>query len=190
MKKSLVILGNGFDKNLGLKTGYWDYFEYTLGSKIKKYIDIIIGENINKYSNEFEEIYELKYKILEIEYNSILEDIIEKNLSNNDKIKEIINVNRNNILVNNINLNNYLYEYNSENEIHFSLDNFKGDFFNKLKFNEKPLHSFGLFISFLLLLEPEYDNWYSIEEQIVEYVEDTIDIIEYIYSNDNKFIFF
>ena len=40
MKKSLVILGNGFDKNLGLKTRYWDYFEYTSGTKIKKYIYI------------------------------------------------------------------------------------------------------------------------------------------------------
>jgi hypothetical protein len=35
MKKPLVILGNEFDKNLGLKTGYWDYFEYSSGNKIK-----------------------------------------------------------------------------------------------------------------------------------------------------------
>jgi len=70
MKKSLVILGNGFDKNLGLKTGYWDYFEYTSGTKIKKYIEsyskrvdneltalqLSIGININEVNSALDGI--------------------------------------------------------------------------------------------------------------------------------------
>lgn len=183
MKKSLVILGNGFDKNLGLKTGYWDYFEYTSGTKIKKYIEIIINNEINSK-------FYLKSKILETLKTFIIRDI-EKIINDNSiidvndiktGIEKMINYNKQ--IINGIDNN-----IEDDTKDH-SLEYLRYYILVNLKFSNSFLISFGLFIPFLLLLEPEYENWYSIEEQIVNYVEDTIDIIDYLYNNNNKSIFF
>ena len=175
MRKSLVILGNGFDKNLGLKTGYWDYFEYTSGTKIKKYIEITINNEINSK-------FYLKSKILETLKTFIIGDI-EKIINDNSiidvndiktGIEKMINYNKKII--------NRIDKDIEDDTKDYSLEYLRYYILVNLKFSNSFLISFGLFIPFLLLLEPEYENWYSIEEQIVNYVEDTIDIINYLYN--------
>ena len=182
MRKSLVILGNGFDKNLGLKTGYWDYFEYASGDKIKKYIEIIINNEINSK-------FYLKSKILETLKTFIVGDI--EKIINDSSIIDVndIKTGIEKMIDDNKKIINRIDKYIEDDTKDYSLEYLRDYILVNLGFSNSFLISFGLFIQFLLLLEPEYENWYSIEEQIVKYVEDTIDIIEYIYSNDNNIFF-
>lgn len=235
MKKSLVILGNGFDKNLGLKTRYWDYFEYSSGDKIKDVIKILIDtdiKNLKRFSKKLndKEIleskilknqeklsiyldnYELDYNLtinssmndFKVEFNEIINNPVLRNKF--DKMFNYLSANNPDKLIEELKnklktfISNELKGINENEykslktcfknvqkifkEMNYNLlRTWRKDILVQLYFNKKHLAtSFGLFIPFLLLLEPQYKNWDSIEEQIVKYVEDVLDIIENIYS--------
>jgi hypothetical protein len=75
--KKIIIIGNGFDLNLGYKTKFQDFFKWLL---IKLLTTADSGESINNHYPK--KLFELKKPIRHVDANSKIDSIMEKGNSN------------------------------------------------------------------------------------------------------------
>lgn len=148
----LYVIGNGFDLNLGLKTSYNDFFEYIDVNRMRKIVDLLRKDrkNIKEYTID--------------RLNTLL-----NKLKENDLILE------NNKYVNAIRKN---IEQNLLEEIKYNIYSLHKEIFTMLKSKNtfRFVDEYGIFILFLLLTNVEKNEWQWVEEQILNYINDIIDI--------------
>ena len=162
-KEVLYVIGNGFDLNLGLKTGYYNFFDERNINQVKDIVNFVRKDekNIKEYNYER---FETLFNILE-KYDSNLKNIKDSFES------EIHNKNLFEILKKKIKKRNEEEEEFLKERILEILH--KGIFSNLKIFNNQ---SISLFIIFLTLMEEGTENCQSVEEQIADYIKDIIDI--------------
>lgn len=156
----LYVIENGFDINLGLKTSYNDFFSYSGVDKIRDISNLLKEhrKDIHNYSEE-------KKKELIKKVNEIIPDLIDEN--NNFAKKPLATGLPEKEKINNI--------YGLHKEIFVSL---------KSLTTGKFVDEYGLFILFLILIEVEKNEWQWVEEQIVMFVEEFINILSSINFNE------
>ena len=152
--KVLYIIGNGFDLNLGLKTSYNDFFKYTGILTMRKVVEELKkNRNIENYDeaklNKF--IENLKKHNIIIDENDVYLLELKKNIKMQDteKIRDSM--------------------YSFQRKIFITLKSEKTDKF---------IDDYGLFVIFLILMETEkYNEWQWVEEKILSYIEELIELL-------------
>ena len=174
-KEVLYVIGNGFDLNLGLKTGYYNFFDERNINQVKDIVNFVRKDekNIKEYNYER---FETLFNILE-KYDSNLKNIKDSFES------EIHNKNLFEILKKKIKKRNEEEEEFLKERILEILH--KGIFSNLKIFNNQ---SISLFIIFLTLMEEGTENWQSVEEQIADYIKDMVDICNNINQEIREYI--
>ena len=174
-KEVLYVIGNGFDLNLGLKTGYYNFFDERNINQVKDIVNFVRKDekNIKEYNYER---FETLFNILE-KYDSNL-----KNTKDSFE-SEIHNKNLFEILKKKIKKRNEEEEEFLKERILEILH--KGIFSNLKIFNNQ---SISLFIIFLTLMEEGTENWQSVEEQIADYIKDMVDICNNINQEIREYI--
>ena len=174
-KEVLYVIGNGFDLNLGLKTGYYNFFDERNINQVKDIVNFVRKDekNIKEYNYER---FETLFNILE-KYDSNL-----KNIKDSFESK-IHNKNLFEILKKKIKKRNEEEEEFLKERILEILH--KGIFSNLKIFNNQ---SISLFIIFLTLMEEGTENWQSVEEQIADYIKDMVDICNNINQEIREYI--
>ena len=171
----MYVIGNGFDLNLGLKTGYYNFFDERNINQVKDIVNFVRKDekNIKEYNYER---FETLFNILE-KYDSNLKNIKDSFES------EIHNKNLFEILKKKIKKRNEEEEEFLKERILKILH--KGIFSNLKIFNNQ---SISLFIIFLTLMEEGTENWQSVEEQIADYIKDMVDICNNINQEIREYI--
>lgn len=151
--KVLYIIGNGFDLNLGLKTSYNNFFEYTGILTMRKVVEELKkNRNIENYDEvKLSEFIENLKKHILIDENDVYLIELKKNIKMQDteKIRDSM--------------------YSFQRKIFITLKSEKTDNF---------IDDYGLFIIFLILMETEKDNeWQWVEEKILSYIEELIELL-------------
>ncbi|BBM57453.1 hypothetical protein JMUB4039_1432 [Leptotrichia trevisanii] len=151
--KVLYIIGNGFDLNLGLKTSYNNFFEYTGILTMRKVVEELKkNRNIENYDEvKLSEFIENLKKHILIDENDVYLLELKKNIKMQDteKIRDSM--------------------YSFQRKIFITLKSEKTDNF---------IDDYGLFIIFLILMETEKDNeWQWVEEKILSYIEELIELL-------------
>ena len=149
----LYIIGNGFDLNLGLKTSYNDFFEYTGILTMRKVVEELKkNRNIENYD----------------------EDKLNKFIKN---LREYIPIGENDVHLQELKKNIKIQDIE---KIRDSMYTFQRKIFITLK-SEKTgnfIDDYGLFIIFLILMEAEKENeWQWVEEKILSYIEELIELL-------------
>ena len=147
------IIGNGFDLNLGLKTSYNDFFEYTGILTMRKVVEELKkNRNIENYD----------------------EDKLNKFIKN---LREYIPIGENDVHLQELKKNIKIQDIE---KIRDSMYTFQRKIFITLK-SEKTgnfIDDYGLFIIFLILMEAEKENeWQWVEEKILSYIEELIELL-------------
>ncbi|WP_018450072.1 hypothetical protein [Leptotrichia shahii] len=163
-EKVLYVIGNGFDLNLGLKTSYNDFFEYIDINNMKNIINVVREDrkNIEKYDKKRLEYFSEKLKKYdyELKENNFLLKLEESiNEKNQKQIKENI--------------------YCVHKEIISTL---------KSRTTNRFVDEYGVFIIFLLLIKVEKNEWQWVEEQILCYIQDLIEIFNNRFNELTLFI--
>lgn len=171
--KSLYIIGNGFDLNLGLKTGYYNFFDEQNINQVKDIINFVRKDEKNVKEYNYER-FETLFSILE-KYDPNLKNTKNEFLYNNDNLFKI--------------LKKKIKERN-EKEEEFLNERILNILHKKIFSNLKTFsnQSISLFIIFLTLMEEGTKNWQSVEEQIADYVKDMIDICNNINQEIREYI--
>ena len=151
--KVLYIIGNGFDLNLGLKTSYNNFFEYTGILTMRKVVEELKkNRNIENYDEvKLSEFIENLKKHILIDENDVHLLELKKNIKMQDteKIRDSM--------------------YSFQRKIFITLKSEKTDNF---------IDDYGLFVIFLILMETEKDNeWQWVEEKILSYIEELIELL-------------
>lgn len=151
--KVLYIIGNGFDLNLGLKTSYNNFFEYTGILTMRKVVEELKkNRNIENYDEvKLSEFIENLKKHILIDENDVYLIELKKNIKMQDteKIRDSM--------------------YSFQRKIFITLKSEKTDNF---------IDDYGLFVIFLILMETEKDNeWQWVEEKILSYIEELIELL-------------
>lgn len=160
----LYIIGNGFDLSLGLKTSYNDFFEYIDVKRMRKIIDLLRKDRKN--------IKEYTVDRLNILLNKLKEnDLI---LENNKYVDAIRDATRKNSL----------------EEIKDKVYSLHKEIFTMLKSKNtfRFVDEYGIFILFLLLINVEKNEWQWVEEQILNYINDIIDICSNNFNGISSYI--
>ena len=163
-EKVLYVIGNGFDLNLGLKTSYNDFFEYIDINNMKNIINVVREDrkNIEKYDKKRLEYFSEKLKKYdyELKENNFLLKLEESiNEKNQKQIKENI--------------------YCVHKEILSTL---------RARTTNRFVDEYGVFIIFLLLTKVEKNEWQWVEEQILCYIQDLIEIFNNRFNELTLFI--
>ena len=151
--KVLYIIGNGFDLNLGLKTSYNNFFEYTGILTMRKVVEELKkNRNIENYDEvKLSDFIENLKKHILIDENDVYLLELKKNIKMQDteKIRDSM--------------------YSFQRKIFITLKSEKTDKF---------IDDYGLFVIFLILMETEKDNeWQWVEEKILSYIEELIELL-------------
>lgn len=160
----LYIIGNGFDLSLGLKTSYNDFFEYIDVNRMRKIVNLLRKDrkNIKKYT-----IDRLNILLNKLKENDLI-------LENNKYVNAI----RKNI------------EKNSLEEIKYNVYSLHKEIFTMLKSKNtfRFVDEYGIFILFLLLINVEKNEWQWVEEQILNYINDIINICSNNFNGISSYI--
>lgn len=162
--KVLYIIGNGFDLNLGLKTSYNNFFEYTGILTMRKVVEELKkNRNIENYDEvKLSEFIENLKKHILIDENDVYLLELKKNIKMQDteKIRDSM--------------------YSFQRKIFITLKSEKTDNF---------IDDYGLFVIFLILMETEKDNeWQWVEEKILSYIEELIELLSNNFEETAKYI--